>query len=587
MINNPIWFYIKTHKKAFSLGMFFLLITNTLDGLYPLIIKAVIDMVVQKAPYEDIFRTTLLFFFSLCALAVTRYLWRVYFGRYHTLAAEDVRNRIFCHITKMGPQFFSKNPVGELMSLITNDVQSFRQGIGSGILILVDALTIVCVILPVMISLNLSWTLKCLIFLPIVPFLIQKVTHLIFSNYKNQQDSLSALSGVSQEIIAGIRVIKSFAQEKTRLKIYNLKSQDYELKSNKTAQVDAFFSPVMEFGVASGTVILLFIAADDVISGAASIGTLVAFQRYIQKMIWPMTAFGMGFSQLQKGMASFSRIKNVLTQNTDIPDLGLIDIQSFESLEVKNLTYQFSDSSTPILKNINFKISKGQIVYLVGPVGAGKTTLLHLLNRLYPSESGCILINGTSIEKISQRSLHTQLVLVTQEPFLFSESIVDNIRYADSEMTSSESHKEWAQLVDIDKEIEALPESFESQLGERGVNLSGGQKQRLTIARGLITRAPFIMLDDSLSAVDTKTEKAIKDRLMQKNKLQTQLIVTHRLNAAIYADMIIVLNNGEVEAVGKHFELLKVSPTYSKLCEIQGYSTVGQEIESTSGGNHE
>ncbi len=548
----------------------FLIITNTIDGLYPLVLKKGIDQISGKVSIHDVAKTAALFFAMMTGLAITRFCWRTFFGKYHTLAAEDLRNRLFQHMAQMGPNFFHKNSIGELMSLITNDVQSFRQGIGSGVLVLVDAVTIVCVVLPLMIMMNPGWTVKTLVFLPLVPFIIWKLTKLIFTNYKVQQDDLSELSGISQEIVAGIRVIKSFAQERTRLSIYNRMSKKYELSSNHTAITDALFMPVMEFGVASGSVILLFIAAPDVLSGAATIGTLVAFQRYIQKMVWPMTALGLGLSQYQKAMASFSRMKNLFDQKTDIPDNGTLELKNFDGLKVQNLSYQYPGSQSWALRNLNFEIKKGQTIGLIGPVGSGKTTLLYLLNRLYPSENGSILINGVSIEQISQRSLHTQLVLVPQEAFLFSDTIIDNVAYAENE-DNLEGVKDWTRVVDIDKEIESLPQKFHSYLGERGINLSGGQKQRLTIARGLMVKAPFIMLDDSLSAVDTKTEKSIQDRLDSKGKAkQTKLIVSHRLTSVEKADQIIVLKNGEIEAIGNHSELLLKSPTYSRLAEIQG-----------------
>jgi len=569
--------------------MFFLLITNVIDGLYPLVLKKGIDQISNRIPINEISKTAALFFLMMSGLALTRYCWRRYFGTYHSLAAEDLRNRVFQHLTKMGPNFFHKSSIGELMSLITNDVQSFRQGIGNGVLILVDSVTITCVILPLMIMMNPMWTLKTLVFLPLVPLIIWKLTRLIFSNYKLQQDSLAELSGISQEIVAGIRVIKSFAQEKTRLKLYNRASKEFEWSSNRTARVDALFMPVMEFGIATGSVILLFIATPDVLSGVASIGTLVAFQRYIQKMVWPMTALGLGLSQYQRAMASFSRIKELFAQKSDIPDEGCFELKSFESLKVQNLSYRYPGRENFVLKNINFEIRQGQSVGLVGPVGSGKSTLLYLLNRLYPVESDKILINGTSIEKISQASLHSQFVLVPQEAFLFSESIRDNIAI-DEARVKHESIKYWARVVDIDHEIESLPAKFESQLGEKGVNLSGGQKQRLTIARGLIVRAPFVMLDDSLSAVDTKTEKSIQERLNKsspnehsiepshhqlppeqaREPRRTKLIVSHRLSSVVKADQIIVLRHGEVEAIGTHDELLKKSKTYLRLAEIQG-----------------
>ena len=572
LIKNPLWFYIKANRRAFSLGMLFLIATNTIDGLYPLVLKRGIDQIAQKASINEIFKTAALFFFMMSGLAITRFCWRTFFGKYHTLAAEDLRNRLFQHMAQMGPNFFHKNAVGELMSLITNDVQSFRQGIGSGVLVLVDAVTIVCVVLPLMLFMNPGWTVKTLVFLPLVPFIIWKLTKLIFENYKVQQDNLSELSGISQEIVAGIRVIKSFAQERTRLSIYNKISRKYELSSNKTAITDALFMPVMEFGVASGSVILLFVAAPDVLSGAATIGTLVAFQRYIQKMVWPMTALGLGISQYQKAMASFSRMKELFEQKTDIPDEGVIELKGFEALKVKNLSYQYPGSQSWALKNINFEIKRGQTIGVIGPVGSGKTTLLHLLNRLYPAQAGTILINHQSIEKYSQHSLHSQLVLVPQEVFLFSESILENLAPLEADV-DIDGVRDWSRVVDIDKEIDGLPHKFNSQLGERGINLSGGQKQRLAIARGLLVRAPFIMLDDSLSAVDTKTERSIQERLKSpENNRQTKLIVSHRLTSVEKADQIIVLKNGEIEDIGSHQELLVRSQSYARLAEIQGVS---------------
>lgn len=582
MLQNPLWYYIRKHKKHFSLGMFFLLLTNTLDGLYPLILARGIDQIASGQPLREVGMTTLLFLGSMTLLAGSRFCWRVFFGRYHTLAAEDLRNRIFKHFTTMGPQFFKKNPIGELMSLITSDVQYFRRGIGSGVLVLVDGVSIICVVLPLMIWLNPHWTWKTLIFLPLVPFLILKVTRLIFKYYKIQQDRFAELSGISQETIAGIRVIKSFALENRRLQFYNQKSLEFEKSANRTAQVDSLFGPVMQFGVASGTVILLFVAADDVLTGAATIGTFVAFQRYISKMVWPMTALGMGLSQYQKGMASFERIKSILLEPTDIPDQGQIEIKSFESLEVKNLTYQFPENTQPTLKEISLKIQAGEKIGIVGPVGSGKTTLLHLLNRLYPAPLGTIFVNGHELTEITQRSLHSQIAMVPQEPFLFSESVSENMKMGldDQTLAQIENHEveHWASVVDIKHEVDALPHQFQSQLGERGVNLSGGQKQRLTIARGLMTRAPVLMLDDSLSAVDHKTEKVIQNQLHQQLNGQsfkkTQVIVTHRLSAIENADQIFVMNNGRIEATGTHQELMKSNSIYQRMAEIQGYMEV-------------
>ncbi|MGZ3773246.1 MAG: ABC transporter ATP-binding protein [Pseudobdellovibrionaceae bacterium] len=570
LLSHPLWYYIRNNTRAFTLGMFFLIITNTLDGVYPLIMKTAIDQIENRVSLGPIGQTCFMFFAIMAGLAFTRFQWRYYFGRFHTYAAEHIRQKLFGHVTSLGPTFFQKNQVGELMSLLTNDVQSFRQAIGPGLLILADGIIIIIVILPIMISMNWTWTWKTLVFLPTVPFLIWQVMQRIHANYKIQQDRFSELTGIAQETVGGIRVIKSFTQEDNRTKLFNGISSAFEKACNKVARIDAFFIPVMEFGVTSGSVILLFVAKDDIYSGAATLGTFVAFHRYIQKMVWPMTALGMGFSFFQKGYASFDRIKSVLKTETDIPDKGTHIIDKFATLEFKNVSYKHEGSSIYVLKNISFTLNAGESLGIMGPVGAGKTTLLNLLSRLYPLKEGQILINGIPIEEIRQESLRKTFLLVPQEPFLFSETVWDNISFGLEERAPEVEILRMMEIVDLSKEINALPHKYESQLGERGVNLSGGQKQRLTIARGLIMNTPVLILDDSLSAVDTRTEKAIEEELSKSGSTMSRIIVAHRLSSLKGVDKFLILKDGEIEALGTYEEVRNSSPTFQKIIEIQG-----------------
>ena len=570
LFKRPLWFYIKNNPRAFSLGMIFLLATNILDGVYPLILKAAIDQIESQSPLSALGKSCIALLAVMTGLAATRYGWRVHFGRFHTYAAEHIRQKIFRHLTTLGPNFFQRNQVGELMSLLTNDVQSFRQAIGPGLLILADGIIIIAVVLPIMASLSWSWTWKTLVFLPLVPFLIWKVMRLIHANYRIQQDRFSELTGVAQETVGGIRVIKSFSQEDNRTQLFNSVSSAFEKACNKVARIDAYFIPIMEFGVTSGSVILLFIAKDDLFTGAVSIGTFVAFHRYIQKMVWPMTALGMGFSYFQKGYASFDRIKKVLSTDTDIPDSGDLDLQDFKELEVRNLSYKHPGSEHYVLKNVSFTLRAGESLGIMGPVGAGKTTLLHLLTRMYPLAEGEILINGKPIELYTQESLRKTFLLVPQEAFLFSETVSENISFGLLDRATDEETLRMTEVVDLTNEIQSLPHQFNSQLGERGVNLSGGQKQRLTIARGLIMQTPVLILDDSLSAVDTKTEKAIEEELSKASTRNSRIIVAHRLSSLKAMDRILILKDGEVEALGTHQELMNVSPTYQTIVKIQG-----------------
>lgn len=574
MQKHPLWYYIFKNKRNFFVGLGFLLVTNLLDGLYPILLKEGIDLITNRATMKELEFTAMKLFGVLMALAITRFFWRYFFGQYHLFSAEDLRRKLFAFYIKLAPPFFQKNPVGELMSTITNDVQSFRQGIGPGVLILFDGFSLLAILLPLMFYLNVEWTLKCLIFFPLVPFLISKVTKWIFDNYKIQQDYVSELSGIAQESVGGIRVIKSFVQEDRRLDIYNKKSAQLEKQTVKTNTGDALFVPIMQIGVTAGTVILLFIGTQDVLAGAATLGTLVAFQRYIAKLSWPMTALGLGFSQLQKGWASFDRIKEIFSQTHEILPEGTETLKKIDTLEFKNVSFSYPGSKELQLKNISFLIKAGEKIGLIGPVGSGKSTLIYLISRVFDATSGEVLINGRSIKNYTRDSLYKNLTVIPQEPFLFSQSIAENILFgvaedAEKEKYSEEIHKT-LQSVQLENEIQSLPEKSSSQLGERGVNLSGGQKQRLTIARGLILNSSFLVLDDVLSAVDTRTEQAIKAAIQ--NKKGTELVVTHRLSSIEDADRILILNNGELEAFGTIAELKETSSTFRRLLEIQSHT---------------
>lgn len=581
MQRHPLWFYIFKNKRNFFVGLTFLFFTNLLDGVYPILLKEGIDHITKKSPVEDLHLATYKLFAVLLGLAITRFFWRYFFGQYHLYSAEDLRRKIFSFYIKLAPSFFQKNPIGELMSTITNDVQSFRQGIGPGVLILFDGFSLLGILLPLMFYLNVEWTLKCLIFFPLVPYLISKITKWIFDNYKIEQDYVSELSGIAQESVGGIRVIKSFVQENRRMEIYNKKSLQLEKQRVRTNTGDALFVPIMQIGVTAGTVILLFIGSADVLSGAATLGTLVAFQRYIAKISWPMTALGLGFSQLQKGWASFDRIKSIFAQKNEILPEGNITLEKIESLEFVNVSFSYPSSSELTLKNLSFKITAGERIGLIGPVGSGKSTLVQLIARIYDATAGDILINGLSIKNYTRDSLYKCMTIIPQEPFLFSQSISENILYGvvnENEIENfSAKISPTLKAVQLENEIQSLPNQSHSQLGERGVNLSGGQKQRLTIARGLILNSSFLILDDVLSAVDTQTEHAIKNEM--KNKKGTSLIVTHRLTSIEDADRVLILNNGELEAFAPIAQLKKTSVTYKRIEALQ--NTIATSVETT------
>lgn len=582
LLANPLWHYVKKFRKSFGLGMFFLVITNVLDGIYPLFLAMIIDRVAAHREFSDLAGPLSAFFATMAGLAVSRYMWRVHFGTYHTFAAEDLRNLLMDHLLKLTPRFYQKNQLGELMSLIVNDVQSFRQSIGSAILILVDGAVIILVILPLMIMMSWDWTWKTLIFLPLVPFMIKSLMSAIYRKSKEVQDNLSELSGFAQETVTGIRVVKGFAVENERSRDYARLSHKYQNANVELAMIDSLWSPVMYFGVASGTVILLFIGLDDVMAGAVSLGTLVAFQRYITKMIWPVTALGLGLSQYKKGMAAFDRIKAVLLEKPEVEFRAVGTSGAFTGLEVRDLDFTYPGTAEPALRGLNFQVKPGEKLGITGPVGSGKSTLLHLLLGFYHLPPGHVRINEQDLFDWDEEKLRDLVTLIPQDVFLFSDSVRANIRYGLAEnhpqqivaagdtqtagpVDLAEHILERVQILD---EMRALPGGLEATLGERGINLSGGQKQRLALARGLVRPSSLILMDDVLSAVDYKTEEKI---LRELARMETScLIVSHRIAALRHCDRVLVLNGGRVEALGTFDEVVRQSPFFRELHQIQG-----------------
>lgn len=579
--NRPFTFYFRSNPRVFLVGVGALFFTNLFDIMTPLALKIGVDALETR----DMDRLLLAVFGYIGLMIGTstfRFTWRVFFGRFHHTVAEDLRNRIFDKLTELGPTFYHKTPVGQLMSLITADVNAFRQAIGPGTLILLDAVFYIFMIVPVMIWLSWSWTWKSLIFLPFVPFFMRQMEHLIHERFKVEQERLADMSAKAQEIIAGIRPIKSFAQEDQQTEVFNRRSREFENACNHVAKLDAAFHPVMQFSVTLGSVILLWICTPEVMRSEVTLGTFVAFHEYIKRMVWPMSAIGMGISNVQQGRASFSRITELLRTKTDIPDLGSESIARFESIEVRGLTFRYEGATHDTLKDISFTLRAGETLGLVGPVGAGKTTLLYLLSHLYPSERGRIFLNGKPLQDVKRSSLNELVSLVPQEAFLFSDTISENIALGLADFPGLEPVRESSRVVNIENEIEMIPEKFSAYLGERGVNLSGGQKQRLTIARALIRRSPLVMLDDSLSAVDGKTERSIVGALKEgreRHRDQAVILVSHRLATLKHADRILVLNAGAIEAIGTHDELLAKSPTYLAMHKIQESVELNGETE--------
>jgi ATP-binding cassette, subfamily B, multidrug efflux pump len=566
-------YYIKLYRRHFWTGIGFLAITDILDVIPPLIIGRGVNQITEGAPVRELMKTALFFGGLTLSLAFVRFHWRMQFGKYHQNMARDLRNRVFKKLTELGPTFYSKNPVGDLMSLMTNDIETIRMGFGPGVMVLTDAVFYFLTIPPIMLWLSVPLTLKTLIMIPVLPFFITWISNIVQKRYLLVQDSFGELSSITQENISGIRVIKSYVQEKNQIDIFNKSSANWRDLNIKVAWVETWMHPVMELSITVGMVVLLFSGSKDIISGAITLGTFVAFQRYISKMVWPMTAVGWGFSLVAQGRASLDRIDTFLNTPLDVtpPPKPVNELNLNGPIEVRSLDFKYPGSEKFALRNISFVINPGETIGIVGHVGSGKTTLAQLLCHLYEVDRGHIFVNRNDTRDIPLDILRKHISFVPQDTFLFSTGINENMSFGLNEIPSLETLRHIAQIAKLDEEIESLPQRYETPLGERGVNLSGGQKQRMTITRALLRNSPVVIFDDSLSAVDAETESLILKRLREETKEQTTLIISHRLSSLSLCDRIIVLRNGLIENIGTPGELRKNSSIYQELLQLQGY----------------
>ena len=563
LLKHPYRFYWKQGRRNVALGLFALFLTNAFETMIPWLIGMGLDRITQGQDYKDVFTIVWWLLAVTVFMSISRFSWRIFWGNFHHSVAHDLRKRVFNHMMVLGPSFFQKNRIGELMSLITNDVNSFRMAIGPGCLILFDGISLVLLILPFMLFVSWKWTLICLVLMPAVPFIVHALLERLHKAYHLRQDTFAQMSGVAQEIVTGIRVIKSFAQEHFQTRYFQKFSQEFQGSCDRLARIDAFFVPALEIPMALGCVVWLLVGGSQVIEGALTLGTFFAFFQYVQRMIWPMEAIGFGIGHLQEGRASFKRIKDLLETQTDIPDQGTMVLKKFESLEVRNLTFTYPGQPVPALKNISFKLSAKETMALIGPTGSGKSTLLSLLSRQFAAPVNTIFINDIPIEKIKTSSLRELMAVVPQEAFLFTKTVAENLELPgwSSEVYSSEDA---LRVVELDQEVLSWPNGLKSMVGERGVNLSGGQRQRLTLARALLRPAFLLLLDDCMSAVDTETEERLQNAMAGRiREHKASIFVTHRLSSALRADRLLILKDGTLETSQQ-------SQFYRQLQETQG-----------------
>ncbi len=489
----------------------------------------------------------------------------------------DLKNEIYAHYQSLPVSFYRKNNTGDLMARISEDVSRVRMYLGPGVMYGANLIITFVLVIGYMLTVNAKLTFYSLLPLPALSASIYYVNNLINKRSEAIQRKLSDMSTFVQEAFSGIRVIKAFAREKDSADQFTKESLAYRDKSLDLTRVNALFFPLMIALIGLSIILTVYIGGVEVVNGAITPGNIAEFIIYVNLLTWPVMALGWVTSIIQRAAASQQRINQFLKIKSDITSEKNLDIPIRGNIKFENVSFTYEDSGIEALKHIDFDINEGQSLAILGTTGSGKSTIANLLSRLFDTTSGKILIDGTEIKDFSINTLRGNIGYVPQDVFLFSDTIEENISFGSNNKTKDDIIKA-AKDADLYDNIVDFPDGFKTMVGERGITLSGGQKQRVSIARAIIREPKILILDDSLSAVDTKTENAILNSLKEIMKDRTSIIISHRVSSAKLADKIILLDEGEVKESGTHETLIAKNGLYKELYEKQLKSEEEVEI---------
>jgi ATP-binding cassette subfamily B protein len=480
----------------------------------------------------------------------------------------DLKNEVYQHYQTLPLSFYRRNNTGDLMNRISEDVSKVRMYVGPALMYGINLFTLFFMVIPFMFSINPRLTLYSLIPLPLLSISIYFVNNIINKRSEEIQESLSGLSTFVQEAFSGIRVIKAFTREKDIEKEFDYESNVYKKKSLRLAFVQALFFPLIMGLIGLSVILTVYIGSVEVFRGAISTGNIAEFIIYVNMLTWPVTSLGWITSIIQRAAASQKRINQFLNTKNDIISTENAERVIDGSIVFDRVSFTYPDSGIKALKDVSFKVDPGESIAIIGTTGSGKSTIANLICRMYDATSGQILVDGNPIESFQLSSLRSQIGYVPQDVFLFSETIRNNIAFADHALDES-AVVQAARDAELLENIERFPNGMDTRVGERGVTLSGGQKQRVSIARAIATEPKILILDDSLSAVDTQTENAILNALKRIMKNRTSVIISHRVSSAKLADKIIVLDDGVIVEEGTNEHLLKAGGVYKELYDKQ------------------
>lgn len=573
--------FFKEHKRYYFLGIFALIIVNSAQLVIPKLMGNLTNQIADGV----VTRKGLLIFIGMfiglsLITAGFRYIWRINVMGTARKMEYSLRNMLFAHLQSLSTEFFNRHKTGDLMAHATNDIRAVRMALGPGIVFSIDALFLTTVIIFMMArTISPKLTLVALLPLPLMLAVGIGFGRIIHRRFRGVQEAFALLTDRTQENFAGIRVVKGFAQEKDEIKRFGDVNELNVEKNMHLVRIWGLFHPLVGYLAALSFIIVLGYGSILVLEGSITIGDFIAFNSYLGMLTWPVMAIGWVMNMVQRGKASMDRLNEIFNQPPEFAEGTVSDLQEIEgSIEFNNLTFTYPGTKEPVLKEINAHITAGQVVGILGRTGSGKTTLLNLLLRLYEVEPGMIKIDGHNLSEMSLELLREKIGYVPQDSYLFSTTVGENIDFADTGK-GREKIEEYAKVAQVYDNIIEFPKKFDTVVGERGVTLSGGQKQRIAIARALIKEPSILIMDDSLSAVDTETEEAILQNFRSVFPGRTVIIVAHRISTLQSADQIFVLEDGQITQRGSHEDLVEVEGLYKELYDKQ---LLEEEIEGVS-----
>ena len=564
--------YIRQHKFQYAAGIITLFVVDYANLFIPKLTGTITDgLTAHTLDWNGVLSCLIQILLLGLTLALGRFLWRFYlFGAARSIERE-LRNDMFAHLEKMDVEYYNEHKTGDLMTRFTSDLNAVRMAIGPAIICLFDASVMtVMVVFQMMNYVNVKLTLLALI--PMIIICLGEIYYgkIILARYKERQEAVSALTDYVQESFSGVRVIKAFVRERAQMREFARANKNTMDKNLRLARLQAIVMPLLDVIIGLSSLVTLIYGGYLALIGEITLGRFVAFNQYINMLVWPMLACGEAINMFSQGTASIRRIQEIFHSKPEIHDTDKTENVPSLSGEItfSNLTFIHKGHTEPTLQNISLQVHAGTTLAVIGRTGNGKSTLVNLLLHLYNTKPGMICLDGRDINTIPLKTLRENIAYVPQDNFLFSDTLKSNIAFG-VEREDMEAIVKATQAACIHDNIITFPDGYETIVGERGVTLSGGQKQRSSIARALMKDAPILILDDALSAVDTDTEEQILRNLKENRRGKTTILIAHRISTIQNADMIMVLEDGEAREVGSHDQLMALGGIYKDMFEKQ------------------